>query len=51
MVILRTLTRIQAPLERVFDLSRSVEVHVLGNVHFGEQAALLPPGCSLWATG
>ncbi len=28
-------------MERCFDLSRSVEVHVLGNVHFGESAVPL----------
>ena len=31
-------TRISAPVERVFDLSRSVEVHLLANVHESEQA-------------
>jgi ligand-binding SRPBCC domain-containing protein len=31
-------TVIDAPIERVFDLSRSVEVHLLGNVHGQEQA-------------
>lgn len=29
---------IQAPVDRCFDLARSVEVHLLGNVHFGESA-------------
>ena len=29
---------IQAPVERCFDLARSVEVHLLGNIHFGESA-------------
>src|SRR3954468_10787271 len=38
MVRLEELTTIQAPIERCFDLARSVEVHLLGNVHFGEQA-------------
>lgn len=38
MVRLEELTTIQAPLERCFDLARSVEVHLAGNVHFGEQA-------------
>jgi ligand-binding SRPBCC domain-containing protein len=38
MTILEELTTIHAPIGRCFDLSRSVEVHVLGNVHFGEQA-------------
>jgi ligand-binding SRPBCC domain-containing protein len=31
-------TLINAPIERVFDLSRSVEVHLLANVHENEQA-------------
>jgi hypothetical protein len=31
-------TLIAAPIERVFDLSRSVEVHLLANVHGNEQA-------------
>jgi ligand-binding SRPBCC domain-containing protein len=31
-------TLIYAPIERVFDLSRSVEVHLLANVHENEQA-------------
>lgn len=38
MVRLEEITRIAAPIERCFDLSRSVEVHLAGNVHFGEQA-------------
>jgi ligand-binding SRPBCC domain-containing protein len=38
MVTLEELTPILAPIELVFDLARSVEVHMLGNVHFGEQA-------------
>lgn len=38
MVRLEEVTRIQAPIERCFDLARSVEVHLAGNVHFGEQA-------------
>ena len=38
MVQLREVTVIAAPLERVFDLARSIEVHLLGNTHFGEQA-------------
>jgi len=29
---------IRAPIERCFDLARSVEVHLAGNVHWGEQA-------------
>lgn len=38
MVELEEVTAIRAPLERCFDLARSVEVHLAGNVHFGEQA-------------
>jgi ligand-binding SRPBCC domain-containing protein len=32
------LTVIRAPIERCFDLARSVEVHLAGNIHWGEQA-------------
>ena len=38
MVILEELTVIRAPIERCFDLARSVEVHLAGNVHSGEVA-------------
>lgn len=38
MVRLEELTTIRAPIARCFDLARSVEVHLAGNVHFGEQA-------------
>jgi ligand-binding SRPBCC domain-containing protein len=38
MVTLTTITRIQAPISRCFDLARSVEVHLKGNIHFSEQA-------------
>lgn len=38
MVRLEEKTLIHAPIERCFDLARSVEVHVAGNVHFGEAA-------------
>jgi ligand-binding SRPBCC domain-containing protein len=38
MVILEELTVIRAPIERCFDLARSVEVHLAGNVHSGETA-------------
>ena len=31
-------TVIRAPIERCFDLARSVEVHLAGNVHWGEAA-------------
>ena len=32
------ITTIAAPIQRCFDLSRSVEVHLLANIHCGEQA-------------
>jgi ligand-binding SRPBCC domain-containing protein len=32
------LTMVTAPIERCFDLARSVEVHLAGNVHWGEEA-------------
>src|SRR5436305_11428604 len=38
MVRLEEITVINAPIERCFDLARSVEVHLAGNVHFGEAA-------------
>jgi hypothetical protein len=38
MVRLEETTFVQAPVERCFDLARSVEVHLAGNVHFGESA-------------
>lgn len=38
MVELKEITAISAPIERCFDLARSVEVHLNGNVHFGESA-------------
>jgi ligand-binding SRPBCC domain-containing protein len=38
MVTLRDLTVIRGPIERCFDLARSVEVHLAGNVHCGEAA-------------
>jgi ligand-binding SRPBCC domain-containing protein len=41
MVTIRETTLIQAPIERCFDLSRSVEVHVLGNIHFQESAVAI----------
>ena len=41
MVTLQQVTTISAPIERCFDLARSVEVHVAGNTHFGEQAVAL----------
>jgi ligand-binding SRPBCC domain-containing protein len=38
MTAIEEITLIQAPVERCFDLARSVEVHLLGNTHFREQA-------------
>ena len=38
MVRLEEITFISAPVARCFDLARSVEVHLAGNIHFGEQA-------------
>lgn len=38
MVTLEDLTMIHAPIERCFDLARSVEVHLWRNVHCGEVA-------------
>jgi ligand-binding SRPBCC domain-containing protein len=37
-VTIEDLTIIRAPIERCFDLARSVEVHLAGNVHWGESA-------------
>jgi ligand-binding SRPBCC domain-containing protein len=41
MVTLEEITLIAAPIARCFDLARSVEVHLAGNTHFGEQAVAL----------
>ncbi len=41
MVRLEDLTVIHSPIERCFDLARSVEVHLAGNVHSGETAVAL----------
>lgn len=38
MVRLQERMVVRAPLERCFDLARSVEVHLAGNVHWGEEA-------------
>jgi ligand-binding SRPBCC domain-containing protein len=38
MVKLEEITVIQAPISRCFDLARSVEAHLAGNVHWGEAA-------------
>ncbi len=41
MVQLEEVTVIHAPVERCFDLARSVEVHLEGNKHWGEEAVAL----------
>src|SRR5258708_1689411 len=41
MVRLDELTVVHTPIERCFDLARSVEVHLAGNVHSGETAVAL----------
>ena len=41
MIQIEETTVIDAPIKRCFDLSRSVEVHLLSNVHSGEQATAL----------
>ena len=41
MVKLEELTMIRAPIERCFDLARSVKVHLAGNVHCGEAAVAM----------
>jgi ligand-binding SRPBCC domain-containing protein len=52
MVRLEEVTKIGAPIERCFDLARSVEVHLAGNVHWGEQAvAATGVTCGLIALG
>ena len=38
MIRIEETTLIHAPIERCFDLARSVEVHLLANIHSGEQA-------------
>ena len=38
MTTIEEITIVHAPIDRVFDLARSVEVHLAGNVHWGEQA-------------
>lgn len=38
MVTLEEITIIRAPVERCFDLARSAEVHLAGNIHCGETA-------------
>jgi ligand-binding SRPBCC domain-containing protein len=41
MVRLEEFTVVHAPVERCFDLARSVEVHLAGNVHSGESAVAM----------
>jgi ligand-binding SRPBCC domain-containing protein len=38
---LEEITLIRAPIDRCFDLARSVEVHLAGNIHYGEAAVAL----------
>jgi len=38
MVTLKEVSRIRAPIARCFDLARSIEAHLAGNVHWGEAA-------------
>jgi hypothetical protein len=38
MITIEKTTPIHAPIERCFDLTRGVEVHLLGNIHFQEPA-------------
>ncbi len=38
MIVIHEITVIRAPIERCFDLARSVEVHLLGNTHWNESA-------------
>jgi ligand-binding SRPBCC domain-containing protein len=53
MTELHEITLIHAPIQRVFDLARSIDVHLLGNTHFSEQATagtrsgLIGPGESV----
>jgi hypothetical protein len=59
MVRLEELTYIQAPIVKCFDLARSVEVHLAGNVHWGEStvatggvtSGLIGPGQRVGAPG
>lgn len=38
MITIKEVTVIRAPIVRCFDLARSVEVHLAGNIHWGEAA-------------
>jgi ligand-binding SRPBCC domain-containing protein len=40
MITLSETTLIAAPIDRCFDLSRSIAVHLAANTHFGEQAVV-----------
>jgi ligand-binding SRPBCC domain-containing protein len=54
MITLTETTLIAAPIDRCFDLARSIEVHLAGNIHCGEQAATIavgPAGSSAARTG
>ena len=42
MITLEELTLIRAPIERCFNLARSIEVHLIGNIHWGEAPSLRP---------
>ena len=44
MVRLEELTLVHAPVQRCFDLARSMEVHLAGNVHSGESAVAITGG-------
>src|SRR4051812_34956823 len=46
MVRLEEVTVIEAPIGRCFDLARSVEAHLAGNVHSGESALATGGVCS-----
>lgn len=50
MITLEEITFIHAPIERCFDLARSVEVHLAGNVHWGEAAIATSEGVTAGVT-
>ena len=41
MIRLEEITIINAPIDRCFDLARSIEVHLVANIHSGEQALVV----------
>jgi ligand-binding SRPBCC domain-containing protein len=41
MITIQQTTLIDAPIERCFHLARSIEVHLLGNIHFHESAVAI----------